>query len=219
MLFSYKPVMTNPENTKRNIKFALFANGANFSCRVLHHLIQNNFQPEMIVLPEYPGAHDQPVSELNFKSKIRTNPIREISNDIRLEYAPRSEQAALAPVLSEHSFDYLLVACWPYLIDNAIVRSPLKASLNLHPSLLPLYRGPDPVGMQIACSETNLGVSLHLLSERFDQGDIVDQAEIRGADIHDRLSIENQCAITGVGLFIKAAEEFDPGWKLLSQPD
>ena len=211
--------MINPESTLREVRFALFANGANFSCRVLHHLIENNFPPDLIVLPEYPDAPDQPVSQLNFKSKTRSNPILAISDDIPLEYAPLSKQTALVPVLREQPFDYLLVACWPYLIDMSIVRSVSKAALNLHPSLLPLYRGPDPVEMQIACKEKNPGVSLHLLSERFDQGDIVNQAAINQVDNHDRLLIENQCAMTGAELFIKAIEEFDHGWKLLSQPD
>ena len=196
--------MTNPDNTLRKVRFALFANGANFSCRVLHHLIRNNVPPELIVLPEYPGAEDQPTSQLNFRSSSITNPILGIGSDIPLEYAPKNEQMALVPILNEKSFDYLLVACWPYLIDTAIVRCPLKAALNLHPSLLPLYRGPDPVGMQIASKETSPGVSLHLLSEHFDQGEIVDQIPVNVADNQDRLLIENQCAMSGVDLFIKA---------------
>jgi len=219
VLFSYNPVMINPDNILREIRFALFANGANFSCRVLHHLIENDFSPDLIVLPEYPGARDQSVSPLNLHSKTRSNPILAISDDIPLEYAPRSKQAALVPVLIEQSFDYLLVACWPYLIDKAIARSALKAALNIHPSLLPLYRGPDPIEMQIACNETNPGVSLHLLSERFDQGDIVSQAAINKVANQDRLLIENQCAITGVDLFIKAVEGFDLGWNLFNQSD
>ena len=215
--------MINPENSLKNIpgnvKFALFANGANFSCRVLQHLIKSEFPPDLIVLPDYPAARVQPDSSLNFKSKTRTNPIIVISDDIPVAYAPRSEQTALIPILSKQSFDYLLVACWPYLIDNAIAKTALKAALNLHPSLLPHYRGPDPVEMQITGNEKNFGVSLHLLSERFEQGDIVSQARIDSIDNHDRMSIENHCAITGVGLFIKAAEGFDLGWDLLNQPD
>ena len=215
--------MINPENSLgkdlEKIRFALFANGANFSCRVLKHLLKINFSPDLIVLPDYPAAQEQSDSALNFKSKSYTNPIIAISDDIPIEYAPRKEQAVLIPVLLKQSFDYLLVACWPYLIDNEITQTALKAALNLHPSLLPHYRGPDPVEMQLAENENNHGVSLHLLSQCFDQGDIVSQARIDTIDNHDRLSIENHCAITGVELFIKAAREFDQGWNLVKQPD
>src|SRR5210317_565501 len=40
---------------------------------------------------------------------------------------------------------FLLVACWPKLISVEVIQSVSKAALNLHPSLLPKYRGIDPV--------------------------------------------------------------------------
>ena len=86
---------------------------------------------------------------------------------------------------------------------------------DLHPSLLPNYRGADPVAAQIDYEEKNFGVSLHLLSQEFDQGDIVGQASLElGTKSPGRELIEAQAARAGVNLFMKAMQEFgSPAWR------
>jgi methionyl-tRNA formyltransferase len=103
----------------------------------------------------------------------------------------------------------MLVACWPYLIDSSIYQCVDKAALNLHPSLLPDHRGPDPLNQQLAMRETKLGVTLHLLNDKFDQGDIVAQAAFELAETEmDLARLQQDCAILGVELFIEATNKF-----------
>ena len=88
-----------------------------------------------------------------------------------------------------------------------------KAAMNLHPSLLPKYRGANPVEEQLNGGEQNLGVSLHLLSDEFDAGDIVKQAKFELPETADRWAIERQAADLGSRLYIEACEEYgSPKW-------
>ncbi|MFB3059470.1 MAG: formyltransferase family protein, partial [Gammaproteobacteria bacterium] len=101
------------------------------------------------------------------------------------------------------------------LLGTEIVNAVGKAALNLHPSLLPDYRGADPVIAQIASREINLGVSLHLLSQKFDCGDIIGQASLKfETRFPGRELIETQAARVGTRLFIQAIKDFgSPDWK------
>ncbi len=74
--------------------------------------------------------------------------------------------------------DYLLSAHFNQLFKTEILTLPTIAALNIHPSLLPAYRGVDPVFYAMLRDEKYLGVSLHLLDEQFDTGRIASQAKI-----------------------------------------
>jgi len=69
-----------------------------------------------------------------------------------------------------------LVACYPRRLPPPILELPRRGCLNLHPSLLPAYRGPEPVFWQLRAGETRTGVTLHVMTEELDAGDIVAQA-------------------------------------------
>jgi methionyl-tRNA formyltransferase len=67
--------------------------------------------------------------------------------------------------------------------------------------------------------ETKLGVTLHLLNDKFDQGDIVAQAAFEVAEAELNLArLQQDCAILGVELFIEATNNFaDEGWEPIPQ--
>ena len=188
----------------------MLASGANFSCEVLHALIQRNQPPALLALPEYPPAARQD------RELIETTTSRQLlrlAAGIESAYVPAERQHQFAAEVCRLEFEFLLVACWPYLISPQLIDSPRGATLNLHPSLLPAYRGANPVRQQLAAGDHRYGVSLHLLNQQFDQGDIVAQAPLQKppANLQPAL-IERECARLGVDLFITAMADF-PRWQ------
>ena len=71
--------------------------------------------------------------------------------------------------------DVIVVAAYGQLLPAAALNAPSLGCLNLHPSLLPKYRGPSPVATAILEGETVTGVTLMLLDEGMDTGPIVAQ--------------------------------------------
>ena len=71
--------------------------------------------------------------------------------------------------------DVIVVAAYGQLLPAAALNTPALGCLNLHPSLLPKYRGPSPVATAILEGETVTGVTLMLLDEGMDTGPIVAQ--------------------------------------------
>lgn len=196
--------------------FALLASGARFSCAVLQGLSRRNHRPDLLLLPEFAPA---PKAELGGVEIVSPEPARRllrIAADIEIGYAPRSRQQETAALLSARGIDFMLVACWPYLIDATLAASVTGAALNLHPSLLPRYRGPDPLQKQRAAGDERYGVTLHLIDRSFDHGDIVAQAELTAKGGNDSIDPELGCAELGTLLFIDALQSW-PDWNPVAQ--
>ena len=199
----------------------LFGTGARFSEAVLDQLLAHGLKPVALGLPEFAPAVLKGMVEARVDTGVTENRFivqaRRLS--IPMIYLPQSSQTDQAQEIAALKADFLLVACWPYLLSPEIVSAIGKAALNLHPSILPNYRGADPVAEQIQQQEKELGVSLHLLSQEFDQGDIVDQAGLElGTKFPGRELIETQAARVGTHLFMKAINDFGgPDWRLRSQ--
>ena len=199
--------------------FALLASGANFSCEVLLALIGRGYRPRILALPEYPPAAASVLTVGSMVEDKPERPLLKLAQGIEIAYVPAAAQADFASLVEQRGIEFLLVACWPYLIEPRLIESAGKAALNLHPSLLPRYRGPDPLTQQLMLADPNFGVSLHLLSQRFDRGDIVAQARLSNSTAQPQRSmLEKLCARQGVELFIEAVESY-PAWRPVAQVD
>ena len=75
--------------------------------------------------------------------------------------------------------DIILVGSWGERIKKEIYDIPKIASINVHPSLLPKYRGPNPYYWVIRNGEQTSGVSFHLIDNDYDTGAILAQEEIK----------------------------------------
>ncbi|MCP4178041.1 MAG: hypothetical protein GY756_09760 [bacterium] len=73
--------------------------------------------------------------------------------------------------------DFLLSFNFNQKILENIFNIPKTAALNIHPSFLPFYRGIDPLLAARARNEDSSGVSVHLITEQIDQGDILAQKQ------------------------------------------
>lgn len=102
--------------------------------------------------------------------------------------------------------EMVVVAAFGQILPKDIIEYPPLKCLNIHPSLLPKYRGAAPLNWQIIRGETMTGVTIMLMDEGMDSGDILMQEETplgeeeTYGDLHDRL------AQLGAALLIKTIE-------------
>lgn len=88
------------------------------------------------------------------------------------------KDGALAAELQNSAWDVFIVAAYNKLIPKALLDMPRRGVLNVHPSLLPKFRGPSPALSAILADERVTGVSIMLMNERMDEGPIVAQARV-----------------------------------------
>jgi methionyl-tRNA formyltransferase len=71
--------------------------------------------------------------------------------------------------------DVFVVAGYPEILSPKVLSLPRHGCLNVHASLLPRYRGPQPIAQALLHGEPYTGVTVHLMNERIDEGDILAQ--------------------------------------------
>ncbi len=74
--------------------------------------------------------------------------------------------------------DVILLANFNQKVSPALIGIPALACLNIHPSLLPDFKGVDPVFAALYANQTRLGVSVHRVDENFDTGEIFAQTQL-----------------------------------------
>lgn len=90
--------------------------------------------------------------------------------------------------------DIILVGTWGEKLKKSIINLPKIATVNVHPSLLPKYRGPNPYLHAIKHLETESGITFHLMDENFDTGAILLQKKIpiesedTGAELRQKIA-------------------------------
>lgn len=75
--------------------------------------------------------------------------------------------------------DVVFVGTWSEKLKKSIIDLPKIATINVHPSLLPKYRGPNPYLQAIKHMEQESGATFHLMDENLDTGAILLQKKIK----------------------------------------
>jgi len=115
----------------------------------------------------------------------------------------------------------IAVACFTLIFPPPLLQLPPHGCLNLHPSLLPAYRGPAPLFWIARNNEPDAGVTLHFLDEALDAGDIVAQTSVGRLDGITGAELEQRCAQAGADLLLEAVRQLERGQALPrhSQPE
>lgn len=71
--------------------------------------------------------------------------------------------------------DWLILAGYMRLLSPILIQAYPQHIINIHPSLLPKYKGKDALGQALAAKETTLGVSIHYVDEGMDTGQLIAQ--------------------------------------------
>ncbi|MFX0194928.1 MAG: methionyl-tRNA formyltransferase [Candidatus Hodarchaeota archaeon] len=88
--------------------------------------------------------------------------------------------------LLESNPDLLITCTFPLILKKNVLEIPKFGGINIHPSLLPRYRGPSPIFWVLFNRERYTGVTIHKLNEKCDEGDILFQERIE-INSHDDL--------------------------------
>ncbi|MGL5043991.1 MAG: phosphoribosylglycinamide formyltransferase, partial [Plesiomonas sp.] len=95
------------------------------------------------------------------------------------DFADRdSFDAALAEAVSRYQPDLVVLAGFMRVLNSAFVQQFSGKLLNIHPSLLPKYRGLNTHQRAIDAGDTVHGASIHFVTEQLDGGPIILQAQV-----------------------------------------
>ena len=103
--------------------------------------------------------------------------------------------------------DFLVVVAYGLILPDNVLSLPMVASINVHFSLLPKYRGAAPVNWAIINGEKYTGVTTMLMNSTLDGGDILLQSSTM-INKKSALELSNELAQLGSALIIKTINNF-----------
>lgn len=163
-----QPNSTNLAVKKNNPRIVFFSNAA-FGVILLDELERHGIVPVAVVTaPDMPAGRGR---------RIRQTPAKSWATNRGL---PVFEPAALndatfLDALRSVKPDIFIVASFGKILPQLLLDIPSKGTLNVHPSLLPAYRGPAPIQASILYGDKETGVTIMLTDNKMDHGPILAQ--------------------------------------------
>ncbi len=111
--------------------------------------------------------------------RLQPTPIKNRAREMGLETITPTELSTpdLHSRLAAHTPDFLVVVDYGRIIPPQLIDLPREAAINVHPSLLPAYRGPAPLVWCLLNGEEKTGVTTQLVAAKVDTGAILLQEE------------------------------------------
>ena len=151
------------------MKFIFFGT-PEFAAIILEKLIQAELMPEAVICnPDKPTGR---------KQIITPPPVKVLAQKYGLTIYQPKDKNELLEIIKKLQPDLAIVAAFGMLFPKEILAVPKYGFINIHPSLLPKYRGPTPIQTAILNGDKETGVSLFLIDEEMDHGPILAKREL-----------------------------------------
>lgn len=114
--------------------------------------------------------------------------------DVPIRRLRTVREAADVARIASFQPDLIVVACFPWRLPGAVLTLPTLGCINVHPSLLPVGRGPEPVFWTLRRGERETGVTIHVMDEGLDTGPVLSRQRVtvptgvRAPDLELRLA-------------------------------
>ncbi len=122
---------------------------------------------------------------------------------------PNFIDAGVINKLTNFAADVFVVASFGLLLPRSILALPKKLSINIHPSLLPKYRGAAPIHWTLMSGDTRTGVCIIQMTEKLDAGDIILKKELSVSKDETIYSLETRLAQMGAVLVVEALDQLE----------
>lgn len=175
-------------------KIAFFGS-AEFAVPTLKLLASQNDLPLVLVVtkPDKPAGRGL---------KMTPTPIKKAAQELAL---PLAEKMPTVAELKKLNIEKIVVVAYGLFVPENIFET--WPCVNLHPSLLPKYRGPSPLQSALLNGDTKTGVTTMLINKEMDAGDILLQKELPIAENMDIAELHELCANEGAKLISETLKQ------------
>jgi methionyl-tRNA formyltransferase len=127
-------------------------------------------------------------------------------------YQPqRMRDPAVTDAIAAYEPDLIVTAAYGQILPKSVLDIPRLGCINIHGSLLPLYRGGAPIQYAIMKGETITGVTIMYMAEGLDTGDMISRIEVPIEDEDDAGALFEKLSIVGASLLKQTLPELIEG--------
>lgn len=138
---------------------------SDFAVIILQKLLQKGYEPVLVIT-----TPDKPVGRKNI---LTAPPVKNLAKRHGISVEQPFRVIEMKDKIKNLAPDLIIVADYGYIIPKEIFQIPKHGTINVHPSLLPKFRGPSPVQTTIMEGELNCGVTIIKIDEEIDHGPII----------------------------------------------
>jgi len=183
-----------------------------FGKLILGRLVEEGFKVAAVVT--------QPDRSQGRGKKRLPTPVKSFAKEHKITaYTPENKRQLtnLKTKLKRLKPDLFVVASYGLIIPGETLEIPAKGALNVHPSLLPKYRGATPIQAAILSGDAETGVTVMLMDERMDHGPVVAQERITLDPAETLATATVKLARLGGELLVKTIPDYLKG-EIIPQP-
>ena len=175
----------------------IFMGTPEFAVPILAALIK---QPYNVI-----AVYTQPDKQAGRGQKLGASPVKELAlhSNITVIQPPSLKTPEEVAKMKELAPDVVVVAAYGKIIPQGILSVPQHGFLNVHPSLLPQYRGATPIPSAILNGDTVTGMTIMLLDAGMDSGAIFKQREVSVTAEDTTGSLSARLAAVGTELLLE----------------
>ena len=178
----------------------IFIGTGQFAMPILESLIKNKYNIiKIITAPDKPTGRQQ---------EITPSPIKQIALKHKLPLEQPEKIAEITLEISKLKPDLIVLTAYGKIIPKDILDIPRLGCLNLHPSLLPKYRGPSPMQTTILNGEQETGVTIMLMDEKIDHGPIIAQKKMEISSDDSYQTLEKKLAQLAANFLIEILPQY-----------
>jgi len=176
----------------------VFMGSPEFAVPPLEELVLNQYQVVAVYTqPDKPAGRGRglvsPVVKVAAKSL-----------GLEVVQPPSLKEAGVVEQLRRLNPDVIVVAAFGQILPRSVLDIPRLGAVNVHPSLLPCFRGASPVAAAILAGDEFSGVSIMLMDEGMDTGPVLARAQIPISAIDTTGSLTAKLSLVGASLLLEA---------------
>jgi len=130
------------------------------------------------------------------------------NSDIVLKQLKKHYKNVFTKIDPKNTPDLIITADYGQIIPQKILNSAKIKPLNLHPSLLPKYRGATPVPRAILANEAKTGITIFQMTDKVDSGPIIAQKIINISSQDNSANLLKKCFTIGAKLLAKILPDY-----------
>ena len=173
----------------------IFFGTEDFSAVSLQKLIDEGF--------EVAGIITKPDSKKGRGQKLQSPKVKKIGENFKIPVLQPQKMNEIIEFVQNFENPVGVLVSFGRIIPQEIIDLFTPAIVNVHPSLLPKYRGPSPIESAILNGDTKTGVSLMKLSKEMDAGDIYSQEEIKLSKTETASELYEICGKIGAEMLVR----------------
>lgn len=183
----------------------VFMGTPDFAAASLEKLLDGHF--------DVVGVFTQPDKPRGRGMETSFSPVKELAlaHGLPVFQPAKMRDGTALSILKELQPDILVVVAYGRILPDELLALPRYGAVNVHGSLLPLYRGAAPIQWAVLNGDRITGVSTMYLASEMDTGDVIYTASTEIGEFETSGELYDRLKILGAELLVKTLRDIESG--------